>query len=66
MKKSIALVWISSLLLGVVASEGRFAQAQQFQCYDANGDENVDVSDIVTLLFWMFTGSPTPEACRPN
>lgn len=63
MKKSFLLGWALSLVLVLWTTQSQQVAAQEFQCYDANGDENVDVSDIVTLLFWMFTGSPTPEAC---
>ena len=57
------LVFSFGLALLLVFSPKNQAFAQQFQCYDANGDEEVDVADIVTLLFWMFTGNPTPEPC---
>ena len=37
--------------------------ANEFECYDANGDGALDLADPVTLLNWLFLGTGTPEVC---
>jgi hypothetical protein len=70
MKKLIlfCLLLNAALLFAIWHKFSAVAQAggsQEFQCYDANGDGDVDIGDPVTLLNWLFLGTGTPEACLP-
>ncbi|MCX6832795.1 MAG: dockerin type I repeat-containing protein, partial [candidate division Zixibacteria bacterium] len=33
----------------------------EFICGDANGDATVDISDVVSLIAYIFSGGPAPE-----
>ena len=36
---------------------------EEFQCYDANSDGGVDMSDSLRLLNWLFLAQQLPEPC---
>jgi hypothetical protein len=50
-------------LPSVAQGAGAEPVATEFNCYDANGDGDVDIADPVALLNWLFLGRGMPEVC---
>ena len=60
----LALVSWGSLPAGGIDPSGPFLASQNG---DVNGDERVDLSDVISLINWLFNGgpSPVPLVCQP-